>query len=159
LCVFVRRFEGDGDNQLCIWGLHNGTAHGVLEHVRQSAWSPHQHGLLAVEAVLRDRCIRFWNTATNQSCRASTRSSGCDSVFLDLQERHLRVQGDFRLGEHPNTCLDRWGVLGWSNICWSSHVSCVGSVMLQVNGSDVSCFAALLCSLPRGSYTALAYLT
>ena len=30
------------------------------------AWSPHQHGLLASGGGTADKCIRFWNTLTEQ---------------------------------------------------------------------------------------------
>ena len=61
--------SGGNDNQLCIWDLSNPvptlkfTEHSAA--VKAIAWSPHQHGLLASGGGTADRCIRFWNTATN----------------------------------------------------------------------------------------------
>jgi cell division cycle 20-like protein 1 (cofactor of APC complex) len=61
--------SGGNDNQLCIWELNSETpAIRFAEHtaaVKAIAWSPHQHGLLASGGGTADRCIRFWNTATN----------------------------------------------------------------------------------------------
>lgn len=61
--------SGGNDNQLLVWNQHS--TQPVLkfsEHtaaVKAIAWSPHQHGLLASGGGTADRCIRFWNTATN----------------------------------------------------------------------------------------------
>ena len=66
--------SGGNDNQLCIWGLHNSSpVMKFSEHtaaVKAIAWSPHQHGLLASGGGTADRCIRFWNTATNQKLQS-----------------------------------------------------------------------------------------
>lgn len=61
--------SGGNDNQLCIWSLNRSSPiMKFSEHtaaVKAIAWSPHQHGLLASGGGTADRCIRFWNTATN----------------------------------------------------------------------------------------------
>lgn len=61
--------SGGNDNQLCIWSLNRSSpTMKFSEHtaaVKAIAWSPHQHGLLASGGGTADRCIRFWNTATN----------------------------------------------------------------------------------------------
>lgn len=61
--------SGGNDNQLCIWSLNSSSPMMKFsEHtaaVKAIAWSPHQHGLLASGGGTADRCIRFWNTATN----------------------------------------------------------------------------------------------
>ena len=61
--------SGGNDNQLYIWNL-NSTSPIIKfsDHnaaVKAIAWSPHQHGLLASGGGTADRCIRFWNSATN----------------------------------------------------------------------------------------------
>ena len=61
--------SGGNDNQLYIWNL-NSTSPVIKfsDHnaaVKAIAWSPHQHGLLASGGGTADRCIRFWNSATN----------------------------------------------------------------------------------------------
>lgn len=61
--------SGGNDNQLCVWNTSSTSP--VLKYgdhkaaVKAIAWSPHQHGLLASGGGTADRCIRFWNTATN----------------------------------------------------------------------------------------------
>ncbi len=49
------------------------------------AWSPHQHGLLASGGGTADRCIRFWNTATNTalSCIDTGESASCIDVGVE----------------------------------------------------------------------------
>ncbi|GAQ84038.1 Anaphase promoting complex Cdc20 subunits [Klebsormidium nitens] len=61
--------SGGNDNQLCVWNTSSTSP--ILKYgdhkaaVKAIAWSPHQHGLLASGGGTADRCIRFWNTATN----------------------------------------------------------------------------------------------
>ena len=63
--------SGGNDNQLLIWSASassGGPALRLPQHqaaVKAISWSPHQHGLLASGGGTADRCIRFWNTATN----------------------------------------------------------------------------------------------
>ncbi|MFQ6651343.1 hypothetical protein Gotur_023702 [Gossypium turneri] len=55
--------------ELHVWNQHS--AQPVLKHcehtasVKAIAWSPHRHGLLASGGGATDRCIRFWDAATN----------------------------------------------------------------------------------------------
>eukprot|EP00392_Amoebophrya_sp_AT5.2_P005878 g5888.t1 len=63
--------SGGNDNKLYVWNMRSTTP--VLrfsEHqaaVKALAWSPHQYGLLCSGGGTADRCIRFWNTALNNS--------------------------------------------------------------------------------------------
>lgn len=61
--------SGGNDNQLYIWNLNSlSPITKFSDHnaaVKAIAWSPHQHGLLASGGGTADRCIRFWNSATN----------------------------------------------------------------------------------------------
>jgi cell division cycle 20-like protein 1 (cofactor of APC complex) len=63
--------SGGNDNRLLVWDLNgaNTPVQTYTEHiaaVKAIAWSPHQHGLLASGGGTADRCIRFWNTLTQQ---------------------------------------------------------------------------------------------
>ena len=76
--------SGGNDNQLCIWSLNRSSpTMKFSEHtaaVKAIAWSPHQHGLLASGGGTADRCIRFWNTATNT--KLSTMDTGSQVGYL-----------------------------------------------------------------------------
>jgi WD40 repeat protein len=103
--------SGGNDNQLCIWDLNSSTpAMKFAEHtaaVKAIAWSPHQHGLLASGGGTADRCIRFWNTATNS--KLNTIDTGSQVGLLLMLHVHVRtVMG---------TCLSSH----WSLITLVSH--------------------------------------
>ena len=60
------------------------------------AWSPHQRGLLASGGGAEDRCIRFWNTASNAN-RAlrcvDTGSQVCNLVWSKNVNELVSSQG------------------------------------------------------------------
>jgi cell division cycle 20-like protein 1 (cofactor of APC complex) len=62
--------SGGNDNQLLVWNLNRPEpVHTYTEHnaaVKALAWSPHHHGVLVSGGGTADRCLRFWNTLTNQ---------------------------------------------------------------------------------------------
>lgn len=63
--------SGGNDNKLLVWSVQNQEKPQQVyaEHiaaVKAIAWSPHQHGLLASGGGTADRCIKFWNTQTQQ---------------------------------------------------------------------------------------------
>jgi WD40 repeat protein len=53
--------------------------------VKAISWSPHQHGLLASGGGTADRCIRFWNTATNTAL--SCVDTGSQVGRCEIQEK------------------------------------------------------------------------
>ena len=77
--------SGGNDNQLCIWDLQNSQPSMKFgEHsaaVKAIAWSPHQHGLLASGGGTADRCIRFWNTATQAKLNTIDTGSQVRSIW------------------------------------------------------------------------------
>jgi len=63
--------SGGNDNKLIVWNKGERTTpfQTYSDHVaavKAIAWSPHQHGLLASGGGTADRCIKFWNTLTQQ---------------------------------------------------------------------------------------------
>jgi len=63
--------SGGNDNKLLVWSVQNQdkpqqTYADHIAAVKAIAWSPHQHGLLASGGGTADRCIKFWNTHTQQ---------------------------------------------------------------------------------------------
>jgi WD40 repeat protein len=72
--------------QLFVWGQQGSqpmlkfTEHTAA--VKAIAWSPHQHGLLASGGGTADRCIRFWNTATNSNLNCVDTGSQVCYQFL-----------------------------------------------------------------------------
>ena len=78
--------SGGNDNQLYIWNL-NSTSPIIKfsDHnaaVKAIAWSPHQHGLLASGGGTADRCIRFWNSATNTALNCIDTGKASSSTVL-----------------------------------------------------------------------------
>jgi cell division cycle 20-like protein 1 (cofactor of APC complex) len=102
--------SGGNDNQLFVWN-HQSTQPVVKfsEHnaaVKAIAWSPHQHGLLASGGGTADRCIRFWNTATNMPLNCyDTGSQVCNLVWSknvnELVSTHGYSQNQIIVWRYP----------------------------------------------------------
>ncbi|KAJ7548117.1 hypothetical protein O6H91_08G118500 [Diphasiastrum complanatum] len=102
--------SGGNDNQLFVW--NQVSTQPVLkfsEHtaaVKAIAWSPHQHGLLASGGGTADRCIRFWNTATNAHLNCvDTGSQVCNLVWSknvnELVSTHGYSQNQIIVWRYP----------------------------------------------------------
>uniref|UniRef100_A0A0C9RQJ4 TSA: Wollemia nobilis Ref_Wollemi_Transcript_1927_2333 transcribed RNA sequence n=1 Tax=Wollemia nobilis TaxID=56998 RepID=A0A0C9RQJ4_9CONI len=102
--------SGGNDNQLLVWNQQS-TQPLVRfsEHtaaVKAIAWSPHQHGLLASGGGTADRCIRFWNTATNSHLNCiDTGSQVCNLVWSknvnELVSTHGYSQNQIIVWRYP----------------------------------------------------------
>mmetsp|Transcript_12295 Transcript_12295/g.44836 ORF Transcript_12295/g.44836 Transcript_12295/m.44836 type:complete len:464 (+) Transcript_12295:200-1591(+) len=103
--------SGGNDNNLFIW--NNTSTSPVLrfsDHtaaVKAIAWSPHQHGLLASGGGTADRCIRFWNTATNSALQCvDTGSQVCNLVWSknvnELVSTHGYSQNQIIVWRYPS---------------------------------------------------------
>ncbi|KAH9329521.1 hypothetical protein KI387_001629, partial [Taxus chinensis] len=102
--------SGGNDNQLLVWNQQS-TQPVVRfsEHtaaVKAIAWSPHQHGLLASGGGTADRCIRFWNTATNSHLNCiDTGSQVCNLVWSknvnELVSTHGYSQNQIIVWRYP----------------------------------------------------------
>ncbi|KAJ4712922.1 FIZZY-related 2 [Melia azedarach] len=102
--------SGGNDNRLFVWNQHS--TQPVLKYcehtaaVKAIAWSPHLHGLLASGGGTADRCIRFWNTATNThlSCM-DTGSQVCNLVWSknvnELVSTHGYSQNQIIVWRYP----------------------------------------------------------
>ena len=102
--------SGGNDNQLFVWQANS--THPVLRYgdhtaaVKAIAWSPHQHGLLASGGGTADRCIRFWNTATDASLSCvDTGSQVCNLVWSknvnELVSTHGYSQNQIVVWRYP----------------------------------------------------------
>lgn len=102
--------SGGNDNQLFVWNQQSQQP--VLKYnehtaaVKAIAWSPHQHGLLASGGGTADRCIRFWNTATNTSLNCvDTGSQVCNLVWSknvnELVSTHGYSQNQIIVWRYP----------------------------------------------------------
>ncbi|KAL0050623.1 hypothetical protein WJX82_003688 [Trebouxia sp. C0006] len=102
--------SGGNDNQLYIWNL-NSTSPVIKfsDHnaaVKAIAWSPHQHGLLASGGGTADRCIRFWNSATNTALNCiDTGSQVCNLSWSknvnEIVSTHGYSQNQIIVWKHP----------------------------------------------------------
>ncbi|EGR27061.1 hypothetical protein IMG5_202420 [Ichthyophthirius multifiliis] len=86
--------SGGNDNKLNVWNNHsNNPICKFYEHqaaVKAIAWSQHQHSLLASGGGTQDRCIRFWNTSTNQQLDyIDTQSQVCNLMFGKVLMKQL----------------------------------------------------------------------
>eukprot|EP00891_Asterochloris_glomerata_P008369 jgi/Astpho2/8369/fgenesh1_pm.00122_%23_25_t len=102
--------SGGNDNQLYIWNLNSQAPllkfsdHSAA--VKAIAWSPHQHGLLASGGGTADRCIRFWNTATNTALSCiDTGSQVCNLSWSknvnEIVSTHGYSQNQIIVWKHP----------------------------------------------------------
>lgn len=110
--------SGGNDNKLLVWSAScsggNSTnvqpVHTYSEHlaaVKAIAWSPHQHGLLASGGGTADRCIRFWNTLTQQPLQCvDTGSQVCNLAWSkhanELVSTHGYSQNQILLWKYPS---------------------------------------------------------
>jgi len=103
--------SGGNDNQLFIWSACSVNPRlRFVEHtaaVKAIAWSPHQHGLLASGGGTADRCIRFWNTATNTALHTvDTGSQVCNLVWSrnvnELVSTHGYSQNQIVIWRYPS---------------------------------------------------------
>merc|ERR1719457_27951 len=104
--------SGGNDNKLLVWSLKRDqnpmfrfTQHCAA--VKAIAWSPHQHGLLASGGGTADRCIRFWNTLTNQPLQhVDTGSQVCNLAWSkhssELVSTHGYSQNQILLWKYPS---------------------------------------------------------
>ncbi|EPS70059.1 hypothetical protein M569_04702, partial [Genlisea aurea] len=102
--------SGGNDNRLLVWNQHsNQPLLKYCEHtaaVKAISWSPHLHGLLASGGGTADRCIRFWNTATNShlSC-IDTGSQVCNLAWSknvnELVSTHGYSQNQIIVWRYP----------------------------------------------------------
>nr|GMD94294.1 protein FIZZY-RELATED 2-like [Ipomoea batatas] len=102
--------SGGNDNRLFVWNNHS--TQPVLKYcehtaaVKAIAWSPHLHGLLASGGGTADRCIRFWNTATNTHLNCmDTGSQVCNLVWSknvnELVSTHGYSQNQIIVWRYP----------------------------------------------------------
>eukprot|EP00898_Chlorokybus_atmophyticus_P004129 jgi/Chlat1/4717/Chrsp30S08926 len=102
--------SGGNDNQLLIWNMSSTSP--IQKHtqhtaaVKAIAWSPHQHGLLASGGGTADRCVRFWNTATNSALSSiDTGSQVCNLVWSknvnELVSTHGYSQNQIIVWRYP----------------------------------------------------------
>jgi len=103
--------SGGNDNRLFVW---NATSTSPMQHhmehlaaVKAIAWSPHQHGLLASGGGTADRCIRFWNTLTNQPLHCvDTGSQVCNLAWSkhsnELVSTHGYSQNQILVWKYPS---------------------------------------------------------
>lgn len=109
--------SGGNDNKLLVWSASSGNntanvqpVHTYSEHlaaVKAIAWSPHQHGLLASGGGTADRCIRFWNTLTQQPLQCvDTGSQVCNLAWSkhanELVSTHGYSQNQILLWKYPS---------------------------------------------------------
>eukprot|EP00246_Nothoceros_aenigmaticus_P015858 TRINITY_DN6858_c0_g1_i1.p1 TRINITY_DN6858_c0_g1~~TRINITY_DN6858_c0_g1_i1.p1 ORF type:complete len:526 (+),score=59.29 TRINITY_DN6858_c0_g1_i1:154-1731(+) len=104
--------SGGNDNRLNVWNMQSTqpvlTFNDHTAAVKAIAWSPHQHGVLASGGGTADRCIRFWNTATNSgalSC-VDTGSQVCNLVWSknvnELVSTHGYSQNQIIVWRYPS---------------------------------------------------------
>eukprot|EP01135_Chromosphaera_perkinsii_P008195 Nk52_evm17s1178 gene=Nk52_evmTU17s1178 len=103
--------SGGNDNKLFVWNpSHSSPILRFSEHsaaVKAIAWSPHQHGLLASGGGTADRCIRFWNTLTNQALQViDTGSQVCNLAWSknanELVSTHGYSQNQIVVWKYPS---------------------------------------------------------
>ncbi|CAL1544260.1 unnamed protein product [Lymnaea stagnalis] len=103
--------SGGNDNRLFVWNATSTTPMQThMEHlaaVKAIAWSPHQHGLLASGGGTADRCIRFWNTLTNQPLHCvDTGSQVCNLAWSkhsnELVSTHGYSQNQILVWKYPS---------------------------------------------------------
>lgn len=103
--------SGGNDNRLLVWNLNsNQPVLKYSEHtaaVKAIAWSPHLHGLLASGGGTADRCIRFWNTATNSQLGSmDTGSQVCNLAWSknvnELVSTHGYSQNQIIVWKYPS---------------------------------------------------------
>nr|XP_026691443.1 fizzy-related protein homolog isoform X2 [Ciona intestinalis] len=108
--------SGGNDNRLLVWNASTSSAYQhqpmqtYCEHlaaVKAIAWSPHQHGLLASGGGTADRCIRFWNTLTQQPLQCvDTGSQVCNLAWSkhasELVSTHGYSQNQILLWKYPS---------------------------------------------------------
>jgi cell division cycle 20-like protein 1 (cofactor of APC complex) len=103
--------SGGNDNRLYVWNLHSTSPiQSYTEHlaaVKAIAWSPHHHGLLASGGGTADRCIRFWNTLTNQPMQCiDTGSQVCNLAWSkhssELVSTHGYSQNQILVWKYPS---------------------------------------------------------
>uniref|UniRef100_H2YPL1 Fizzy-related protein homolog n=1 Tax=Ciona savignyi TaxID=51511 RepID=H2YPL1_CIOSA len=108
--------SGGNDNRLLVWNASTSSANQsqpaqtYCEHlaaVKAIAWSPHQHGLLASGGGTADRCIRFWNTLTQQPLQCvDTGSQVCNLAWSkhasELVSTHGYSQNQILLWKYPS---------------------------------------------------------
>lgn len=90
--------SGGNDNQLLVWSLRrNEPCQTYTEHnaaVKALAWSPHHHGLLVSGGGTADRCLRFWNTLTNQPLQCiDTGSQVCNVAWSKHSSELVSTHG------------------------------------------------------------------
>ena len=93
-----RLASGGNDNKIMIWDsqypnpLAKYTDHQAA--VKAIAFSPHQHYILASGGGTADRCIKFWNTLTNE-CISSidTGSQVCNLMFSKTTDEIVSTHG------------------------------------------------------------------
>jgi len=108
--------SGGNDNKLLVWSDNANASTQAIpaqtysEHVaavKAIAWSPHQHGLLASGGGTADRCIRFWNTLTQQPLQCvDTGSQVCNLAWSkhssELVSTHGYSQNQILLWKYPS---------------------------------------------------------
>lgn len=108
--------SGGNDNKLLVWSASASSSHQqqpsqtYSEHlaaVKAIAWSPHQHGLLASGGGTADRCMRFWNTLTQQPLQCiDTGSQVCNLAWSkhssELVSTHGYSQNQILLWKYPS---------------------------------------------------------
>ncbi|EGR30097.1 hypothetical protein IMG5_142600 [Ichthyophthirius multifiliis] len=103
--------SGGNDNKLNIWNNHlDVPICKFYEHqaaVKAIAWSPHKHSLLASGGGTQDRCIRFWNTLSNQQLDyIDSQSQVCNLMFgksvNEIVSTHGYSQNQIILWKYPS---------------------------------------------------------
>lgn len=104
--------SGGNDNKLIVWNKGERTTpfQTYSDHVaavKAIAWSPHQHGLLASGGGTADRCIKFWNTLTQQPLQSvDTGSQVCNLAWSkhtnELVSTHGYSQNQILIWRYPS---------------------------------------------------------
>lgn len=104
--------SGGNDNKLIVWNKGERTTPFQMysDHVaavKAIAWSPHQHGLLTSGGGTADRCIKFWNTLTQQPLQSvDTGSQVCNLAWSkhtkELVSTHGYSQNQILIWRYPS---------------------------------------------------------
>ena len=90
--------SGGNDNKLFIWSSHSTTPICKFSHhtaaVKGTAWSPHNHGVLASGGGSADKTIKFWNTLDNTLLDSiDTGSQVCNLMFSKNTKEIISTHG------------------------------------------------------------------
>eukprot|EP00164_Ancoracysta_twista_P005587 GFYU01007661.1.p1 GENE.GFYU01007661.1~~GFYU01007661.1.p1 ORF type:complete len:478 (+),score=54.27 GFYU01007661.1:215-1648(+) len=129
--------SGGNDNKLLIWSPQFSTPMlKFTEHcaaVKAISWSPHQHGVIASGGGTADRCIRFWNTSSNQALHVEdTGSQVCNLVWSKNANELVSTHG------YSQNQIIVWRYPGMSKLATlTGHSLRVLYLSMSPNGEDI----------------------